>query len=325
MQITAFAGRITAFAGCLAFALALAAPLFSARAQDFGPAREKEFDCGRLRAAVEAMPRPDSDSVRLAGQLRVDIDRLAARADAIGCNNQQFLFFGSPPPPECGGVKQRLANMRAQYDSLRVRGGDIGRRQALVAQFREQCGGEPLPGEDPGEAPREAGARGGSEAVCVRKCDGYYFPLTPGMGSGRSAQLRDLCQALCPDAEVGLYSRAPHADIASALAADSGQRYDDLPAALNFTKKLDPTCACKKPNQSWAELLGRAEQILTDIEGERPGEGPLTAQQADQRSHVQPASKPTDPKPAEKPPQKRKSRRPPPPPDSPLDPPVGDF
>jgi hypothetical protein len=283
-------------------------------------ARAQTLECERLRAAIDATPRGDAGAAQAAGQLRLDIERLAAHADAIGCNNQQFLFFGSPPPPECGGIRQRLAGMRAQYDSLRVRGGDIGRRQALIAQYAQQCGGEPLPGEQPDEGPTESGgARGGGEALCVRKCDGYYFPLTPSMTSARAGKLRDLCQALCPDAEVGLYSRVASSDISTALSADSGERYSDLANALKYTKKLDPACACKKPKQGWAEILGRAEEILTEIEGERPGEGPLTPKQADDRSHAQP-----EPKVAEQAPPKPKKpkAKPAPTPVSPFDPPT---
>ncbi|MBB4200790.1 hypothetical protein GGD83_004619 [Rhodoblastus sphagnicola] len=292
----------------LSVALLCAAPLAGALAQP--------LDCERLRAAIDSTPRGDSAQAQAAAQVRVDYERLAARADAIGCNNQQFLFFGSPPPPECGGIRQRLAAMRAQYESMRVRGADMGRRQALIAQYAQQCGGE-TPVED--EPPRESrGApRGGGEAVCVRKCDGYYFPLTPAMTGARVEALRDLCQALCPDAEVGLYSRVAQADISNALSADSGDRYDDLPNALKYQKKFDPSCACKKPRQGWAEVLGRAEQILTDIDGERPGEGPLTPKQADDRSHVQPGPK-VDEKALVKP---KKRAKPEPPPVSPLDPP----
>lgn len=309
----AIPGKVVRRLSRLGLALALcAAPVAGAFAQT--------FDCERLRAAIDSMTR-DSGEAQAAAQLRADIERLAARADAIGCDNQQFLFFGSPPPPECGGIKQRLAGMRARYEALRMRGADSsGRRQAMIAQYAEYCGGDAPVGD---EAPRETGggyARGGSEALCVRKCDGYFFPLTPSMTGRRTEQLRDLCQASCPDAEVGLYSRAPHADISTAVSAESGDRYSDLPNALKYTKKFDPSCACKKPQQGWAELLGRADQILTDIDGERPGEGPLTVKQADERSRAQ-----TDPKLVEKaPPKPKKKAKPAPPAISPLDSPFPD-
>jgi hypothetical protein len=298
----------TFFARALAVLALILAPIDGAVAQG--------LDCERLRAAIDSMPSGDSGAAQAAAQLRVDIERLAARADAIGCNNEQFLFFGSPPPPECGGIKHRLAVMQAQYETMRVRGGDIGRRQALIAQSADQCGGE-IPGDSP-EPQREAGTpRGGGEAVCVRKCDGYYFPLTPAMSSARADQLRDLCQALCPNAEVGLYSRVARSDIANAVSADSGDRYADLPNALKYMKKIESSCACRKPRQSWAEVLGRAEQILTDIDGERPGEGPLTQKQADDRSRANPVSQLAEP--VAKP--KKPKVKPAPPPLSPLDPP----
>ena len=154
----------------------------------------------------------------------------------------------------------------------------------------------------------------------MRKCDGYYFPLTPAMTSERSNQLRDLCQALCPNADTGLYSRAPQSDVSTAVSADSGDRYGDLPNALKFTKKLDPSCSCRMPRQSWAEVLGRAEQILTEIDGERPGEGPLTPKQADERSRVQPAA----PAVAEQAPTTKPKKKPKAPTLSPLDP-LGRF
>jgi len=283
-------------------------------------ASAQSFQCERLRAAIDSMPRGDSAAAQAAYQVRSDMARLAARADAIGCNNQQFLFFGSPPPRECASIQRTLAGMRAQYDAFRARAGDTGRRQALIAQYAEQCGGEaPSDEEEPRQAEQaEQGApSGGGEAVCVRKCDGYYFPLTPAMSSARTEQLRELCQASCPNADTGLYSRAPHAEIASAVSAETGERYGDLPNALKYAKKLDSSCSCRKPKQSWAEVLGRAEQILTDIDGERPGEGPLTAKQADERSRAQPAA----PEIAEKAPPKPK-KKPKPSAPSPLDPPT---
>jgi len=311
-------GRHDGILARLALALVLCvATLNGAAARMWDP--ESEGVCENLRAAIAATPAGDTAAAQQAAQIRVEIGRWSARAEAIGCDNQQFLFFGSPPPPECGGLKRRIAALRAQYESLRARAGDTGRRQALVAQYAEQCGDAPPESEN---RPRyDLAARGGGEAVCVRKCDGYYFPLTPAMSSERANQLRDLCQASCPNAETGLYSRAPAADISTAISAESGDSYENLPNALKYAKKLDPSCSCLKPKQSWAEALGRAEEILTEIEGERPGEGPLTAKQADERSRVQPAAPAVaDPAIAAQAPPKRK-KKPVAPPVSPFDPP----
>jgi hypothetical protein len=63
--------------------------------------------------------------------------------------------------------------------------------------------------------------------------------------------------------------------------------------------------------------LGRAEQILTDIDGERPGEGPLTQKQADDRSRANPVSQLAEPVAKPKKPKVKQA----PPPLSPLDPP----
>lgn len=302
--------------GRLAVALALSGAAASAQTRMWDPTNSDSV-CETLRAAIDAAPAGDAGAAQAAAQARGEYDRLASRADAIGCNNKPFLFFGSPPPPECGGVQRRLAALRAQYESLRARAGDGGRRQALIARYSEQCGDMPREEEAPRQADR-GGAYGGAEAVCVRKCDGYYFPLTPAMSGARTNELRELCQASCPNAETALYSRSPSAEISNAVSADSGDRYENLPNALKYTKKLEPACSCRPPKQSWAEVLGRAEQILTEIEGERPGEGPLTPKQADERSRVQPAAPAVA---AQAPPKPKKKPKPAPPALSPFDPP----
>jgi hypothetical protein len=314
MRSAARADRTGRAKGGLAFALVLLClPFASAHAQF--------VDCDRLRAAIVASSHGDPEAAQRAAALRGDLVRLAARADAIGCNNHQFLFFGSPPPPECGGINQRLAAMRAQYEGLRVRAGDPGRRQQLIGQYAASCGPPPSETEAPVEpAPEEAGRHGGGEALCVRKCDGSFFPLSPSMNSAKPESLRDLCQALCPNAEIELFSRAANADISTAVSVASGDRYGDLSNALKFTKKFDPACSCRKPKQSWVEVLGPAEQILTEIDGDRPGEGPLTEKQADERSHGPPAGKLAQDAKPETPAKPKKNRGKPP--ISPLDPPA---
>jgi hypothetical protein len=268
-------------------------------------AKAQNPQCEQLRAALSQPVSVDPASAAGARKARAELDRTESYARSIGCDNQQFLFFGSPPPPQCGGLKARIAGLKSQYDALAARAsGDSPQRQALRAHYNALCnaprernffeqlfGGvqeahpedgvvAPMPGEGDGN-----GARGGSQAVCVRTCDGGFFPLNFSARSASTDDLTNLCQALCPNAEVKLYTKNPASEINNALGAD-GTAYSDLPNALKFTKSFDPACGCKPPNQSWVEALAHAEQVLGEMGGAKASDTTITEQQS--RAMAQP-------------------------------------
>ncbi len=287
------AWRRHAPAACL-FALALLASMPGARAQN--------AECDQLRAALAQPENADPSAAAGARQARAELDRATAQAHGVGCDNQQFLFFGNPPPAECAGLKSRIAALKSRYDSLAARAsGDSPQRRALRARYDQTCGaaprqknlletifgafgnGQPSDQPPPDAAvqplPGEPGAYGGSQAICVRTCDGGFFPLSFSAHSAPQAELENLCQAQCPNAEVKLYTRNPSSPIDTALGAD-GTPYRDLPNALEFQKTFNPSCSCKPPNQSWVEALAPAEKLLDEMGGARAGDTVVTEAQS---------------------------------------------
>ncbi len=260
-------------------------------------ARAQNPECGQLRAALAQPASVDPAAAAGARQARGDLDRLVAQARGMGCDNQQFLFFGSPPPPQCGGLRSRIAALKARYDSLAASAsGDTPQRRALRARYNQLCaaprprnffetlfgGDNQQPDQPPPDAqplPGELGAYGGSQAVCVRTCDGGFFPLNFSARGAPKEQLENLCQALCPNTEVKLYTRVPSSTIDTALGAD-GTPYRDLPNALKFQTSFDPSCTCKPPNQSWVDALAHAEQVLGEMGGARAGDTIVTEEQS---------------------------------------------
>jgi hypothetical protein len=288
---------------------------------------QEPSECARLRAALAAPVRQDPEAAAAAGRVRAELDRAASAARSMGCDNQQFLIFGQAPPSQCGGVKAHVAALRAQFESLSARAsGGAGGKQAIQARYDAVCvqrpknfwetlfgGGreEPPPASDLGAPPppptrldeteddTRNGAHGGSQAVCVRTCDGGFFPLSFSAKSASDEELADLCKALCPNAEVKLYTRNPNRDISTALGID-GTAYSDLPNALKYAKAVEPGCGCKPPNQSWVEALAHAEELLGQMGGAKASDTTVTEEQA--RALSQPAAKPAKivgrPKPA---------------------------
>jgi hypothetical protein len=241
---------------------------------------------------------------RAAQKQRYEIDRTRRYAAQLDCHGQNGGFFSDGPPPECSDIEDRLARMQDNLEQIESRARDArqpddnpARRAALVARYNAICaarsgnptdlsqnGSDLLPedGSDPaglnppddlstvplngdimqdGSQPsREAGA-----TICVRTCDGGYFPLAPHATTDQLDGLEKLCQASCPNTEAKLYSMH-NGELGSATAID-GSTYSMLPAAFKFEKTYTATCTCKPPGQSWAQALANAEQLLEKDEG----------------------------------------------------------
>lgn len=300
-------GRGRAFQGVI-FGAALAT-IAAASVIAGSPAKAQNAYCDTLRTQIaSAGNNPGAVRYRAAAAKQTnEINRTAAYAHSIGCDRRQFLFFGDPPPRQCGQINAKIYQMQANLASLE-RGSGEGQRQALLARYDAQCrnrrmvaarpgnffeelfgirpfdeGGSPqgMP-IDPPEPVEEGLGRGlgGSMAICVRACDGGFFPVSYSARSSNLDDLAELCKALCPNAEVTLYTRAPSRDIETAVSID-GEPYTDHPNALRFQKTFDPSCACKAPDKSWVETLAEAERIIAERHSD---DVVVTAEKAEQLS-----------------------------------------
>jgi len=253
-------------------------------------AQQLSADCERLRVAIADASRGDSGAQyqAAADRQRAELDRTTAYAKSIGCDRRQFLFFGAAPPPQCGEINAQIGRMRANYDELQQRaGGGAGGRGDLIARFNAQCttAQQQPQQQQPAnfldaifgtiarqpndvqtlplnpDQPDSTEAQAGSKAVCVRSCDGSFFPVSYSASQGRLGGLEDMCRALCPNADVSLYTYPPSGQIEQAVSIN-GAKYMDLPNALKYRTSLDPTCSCKRKGESWADALAGAEAKL---------------------------------------------------------------
>ena len=251
-------------------------------------AQQLSADCQRLRQAIADASHSDSSAQyqSAADRQRAELDRTVAYAHSIGCDRRQFLFFGAAPPPQCGEINAQIGRMRANLDELQQRaGGGPGGRGELIARFNAQCTTAQQPQQQPAnfldaifgglnrpndvqtvplnpDQPLDAtGAEAGSKAVCVRSCDGAFFPVSYSASQGRLTGLEDMCRALCPNADVALYTYPPSGQIEQAVSIN-GAKYMDSPNALKYRQSVDSTCSCKRKGESWADALAGAEAKL---------------------------------------------------------------
>jgi Protein of unknown function (DUF2865) len=266
--------------------------------------------CQRLEAQLASLDRGNSDPAR-AQQIRgaedavnrqqLEVDRLVAQGRRMGCESSGFFSIFSIPPPQCGGLnrqidQQRNALERLQNQLEQLSGGTTQRaaqRQSLLIALGDNgCGAQyrsaALAGQQGGFFDRLFGDRGGMfsapsgqmggtfRTICVRTCDGFYFPISFATSSDRFRDDDQTCQRMCPASEVSLYTyHNPGEEVAQAVSLN-GRLYSELPTAFSYRKALNPECSCRRPGESWAEALkvnGTDETVV-------PGDVVVTEQNA---------------------------------------------
>jgi hypothetical protein len=285
-------------------ALTTLASCVGALAQSPNPA------CQRLEAQLASLDRGNSDPAR-AQQIRgaedavnrqqFEVDRLVAQSRRIGCESSGFFSIFSNTPPQCGGLsrqidQQRNALERLQNQLEQLSGGTTERasqRQSLlIALGNNGCGAQyrsaALQGQQGGFFDRlfggfsgQPGAMGGGfRTICVRSCDGFYFPISYATTSDRFRDDDQTCQRMCPAAEVSLYTyHNPGEEVVQAVSLN-GRLYTELPTAFNYRKALNPACSCRRPGESWAEAL----KVNGTDDTVAPGDVIVTEQNAKQLS-----------------------------------------
>ncbi len=88
-------------------------------------------------------------------------------------------------------------------------------------------------------AARPASSGGGSAvAICVRTCDGSFFPASYASEASRAKSLADVCRSLCPNAEVAPYS-FPFGGTIDQAVSTTGEPYNRLPNAHKFEQAFE--------------------------------------------------------------------------------------
>jgi len=245
--------------------------------------------CLRLESQLAGVDRGTVDPARaeqikryedVIGKQQGELDRLGQQAQRMGCSGGGFFALFSGQPAQCGQLNNQIQQIRANLDRLmgelqRAQGNSADRegqrRSILVALGQNDCGPQyrqyaTAPGgffetlfgiRAPfGTAPDAPLSGSGTyRTVCVRTCDGYYFPISYSTVPTKFYEDERLCQRLCPASEVALYShRNPGEDVTQAVSS-SGRSYSELPNAFSYRKQYNAACSCRAPGQSWAEAL----------------------------------------------------------------------
>jgi uncharacterized protein DUF2865 len=86
-----------------------------------------------------------------------------------------------------------------------------------------------------------SGYSGGSQAFCVRTCDGRYFPISGSNGQSRA----ESCNNFCPASET----KVVYGSNIDNAATESGKPYSELPNAFRYRNELVAGCTCNGRDQ----------------------------------------------------------------------------
>jgi uncharacterized protein DUF2865 len=249
--------------------------------------------CVRLEAQLGAIDRGTVDPAR-ADQIKryeeasrkqqSELDRMSAQANRLGCQGRGFFSLFSGQDPQCTPLNQQIQQARGNLEKMladldRLQGGGAGDREAqkqtvIAALAQNNCGPQYRAAANQQRGffdtlfggNRSNGGNGGGglfssdsgtyRTLCVRTCDGYYFPISYATTQDRFSEDAQTCQQTCPAAEVVMMSNRTGEDVNQAV-SPTGAAYTALPNAFKYRTEVVPACSCRRPGQTWAQALGQ--------------------------------------------------------------------
>jgi len=212
-------------------------------------------ECAGINASIERM-NANLDSLQAkrerlsGGGSRRDRGRILAALDANGCRGDDEIAPRRAPVEEAarddggGNLFEQLFGRRDQ---------EIG---TLETPGMPQAD---VPPDDPSERnirrvinqpdgidlPRLGGE---FRTVCVRTCDGYFFPMSNAASVGDFERDQKNCESSCPGTEMQVfYTRGMDDDAGTMTSSATGRPYSELPTAYLYKRanySRPPTCGC---------------------------------------------------------------------------------
>ena len=160
------------------------------------------------------------------------------------------------------GAKRRISELDTQRQQLISSGGRSYQDDIIRELARNNCGAN---------YQQEANRRGGISSlwqdeesagagngqfgnlpfatyktVCVRLCDGYYFPVSFSTLPTHFERDADACQSKCAAPVELYYHQNPGSGMEQAVSFKSKQNYSSLRSAFRYRKEFVQGCSCKQ-------------------------------------------------------------------------------
>jgi hypothetical protein len=170
--------------------------------------------------------------------------------------------------PACRSIRGHLNQLRRQLSGPRGDNGFFGnqfeRQRITSAMRRYGCGGP--------QVEMATGGGGGYRTLCVRSCDGYFFPISFSASRSKFKIDEAVCKGMYPEGAASLYvvSNATDADRAVSL---KGEPLANQTFEADHLKTFVPACKAQL-TEGLQSLRVRYEAALTEKlaeRGKKPG------------------------------------------------------
>lgn len=223
--------------------------------------------CASLQAELASL----NQAARSPAVLQRQLQDAQNQASQDGCFGGGFFSFFQPSPGgRCATALARVNRLQAMLWSSGSGGMSFGftydlqRRQSEIrrALARSGCG--------------SAGGAGDYRTLCVRTCDGYYFPISYATTQSRFKTDAAVCQSMYPPGQADLYVHRTTGEDATQAVSLAGASYAKQTFAFVYRSTYDHACASLFSSGSGARVL--CEQVARPAQGGGSFPGPpLTA------------------------------------------------
>lgn len=207
-------------------------------------------------------------------QARV-IARTERHARSAGCFGGGFFLFRREQSRVCRTLMPKLQEMQAnlaRLDQMRRRPGNNNDHRMRELQGMMQARGCDLPGGRFLEASPDGLwedesyylSRGTYRTLCVRTCDGYYFPISFSTVPGQFEADEQSCRAMCPGAESRLYYHLNPGGGPEDMVSVGGEPYSSLPAAFQYRTSFNESCSCR-PEGGYSTVASTPQQRQSPV------------------------------------------------------------
>jgi hypothetical protein len=269
---TALAQRLLTFLAGALVAVAIAAGSTASAQTCSGLAAElSRLRSGSSPADVNEAANYQQEWIRQSEALA----RERSKARRANCSGRGFLFFRSRPEPVCRQIIPRMRELQASVARLnRLRrqypGGDANRdriAQIRTIMLQNNCFSDTQMDSFRNQAEFDAFFNGEFDlgmmpgftfrTLCVRACDGYYFPISFSTTRDQFAADQLTCEAMCPGAPVELYYHEDPTSASENMISLNGVPYENHPAAFQYRSKYDKSCSCGSNRPPLFRVVGK--------------------------------------------------------------------
>ncbi|MBX9587845.1 MAG: DUF2865 domain-containing protein [Hyphomonadaceae bacterium] len=173
-------------------------------------------------------------------QLNADVENSRRRMADLDRQRRQIMGTGERSSYQDDIVRELARNGCGQQYVQEARKRDAA-SNPFAMLFGEESDGPRGPTNQFGNLPFAT-----YRTLCVRLCDGYYFPVSFSTLPNHFQRDAQICQSQCAAPAELYYHQNPGGAVEQALSANGQQPYTSLKSAFRYRKEFVQGCSCKQ-------------------------------------------------------------------------------